>query len=280
MLWTTWMNAATKRCLSTAEPAGRYPAGFPQEGRSRRARAAGCRRSCRPGRGAPEHPHTRPCAEAVRRGHAPVCEGSVRDRREGRDREAAEAVREQDRRSRSSTRSSRGTSRARPTRRTTRGPNPYDVSYQTSTDLTVARDEGRPRGSEHEQVAQLAGVREDPVQVHPQHDQEEHVPGQALRPAVHHRRHRHLLQQGPAHEGRRDEDPDEHDRARRGGSQGQTTRRERLGPQRPADEQGLHLVLPLPRHPQPRRRHHLEGRQAGHLHIARGRSAATQVSST
>ena len=34
-----------------------------------------------------------------------------------------------------------------------------------------------------------------------------------------------LLQQGPARQGRRDEDPDEHDRARRRGSQGQRLRR-------------------------------------------------------
>ena len=48
----------------------------------------------------------------------------------------------------------------------------------------------------------------------------------------------------------------------------------RLGPQRPALEQGLHLVLPLPRHPQPRHRHHLEGPVEGHLQQPAGGGGA------
>ena len=71
----------------------------------------------------------------------------------------------------------------------------------------VTRDEGCPRGAEHQAVAVLARLRLDRREVHPQHDQEEHLPGQALRPAVHHRWHRHVLQQGPARQGRRDQDP-------------------------------------------------------------------------
>ena len=54
-------------------------------------------------------------------------------------------------------------------------------------------------------------------------------------------------------------------------AEGAGARRRRLGPQRPALEQGLHVVLPLPRHPQPRRRHHLEGPVEGDLQPRRSR---------
>ena len=95
------------------------------------------------------------------------------------------------------------------------GPNPYDVSYQTSTDLTGLGTKGVLEVLNNKQVALLAGIQGDGGEVHPQHDQEEHVPGQALRPAVHHRRHGHVLQPGPARQGGRDEDPDQLGRAGR-----------------------------------------------------------------
>ena len=73
--------------------------------------------------------------ETVRGRHAPVREGSVRQRREGRDREAAEALRGQDGAKIVHTvvpwnveGATYATNYA--------GPNPFDVSYQTSTDLT------------------------------------------------------------------------------------------------------------------------------------------------
>ena len=116
-----------------------------------------------------------------------------------------------------------------------------------------SRHEGRARGAEHEAVARQPELRVDQGEVHPEHDREEHVQGEALRPAVHHRRHGHLLQQGPAREGRRREHPA--DRARAHGRRGEDreARQRHVGPQRLAVEQGLRLVLPLPRPPQPRR---------------------------
>ena len=91
------------------------------------------------------------------------------------------------------------------------GPNPFDVSYQTSTDLTGLGTKGVLEVLNTAKWIELAGLRIDEVEVHPQRDREEHVPGQALRPPLHHRRHGRLLQQGPAREGRRLRHPDEHD---------------------------------------------------------------------
>ena len=172
-------------------------------------------------------------AKPLRRRHAPVREGPVRQRREGRDREAAEAVRGQDRR--------QGRAHGRPVER--RGRDVRDELRRAEPVRRQLPDEHRPdgprhqgraRGAEHEAVAQLAGLRVDGGEVHPEHDQEEHLPGQALRPAVHHRRHGHLLQQGPAREGRRRQHPAHRDRAGRRSAEGAEARRRRLGPQRPA----------------------------------------------
>ena len=93
------------------------------------------------------------------------------------------------------------------------GPNPFDVSYQTSTDLTGLGTKGVLEVLNTSKWLNSPVLRLDEGEVHPQHDHEEHLPGQALRPAVHHRRHRHLLQQGPAREGRRRQHPADRDRA-------------------------------------------------------------------
>ena len=201
-------------------PSGAQPARVPQEGRGSRGRAAGRRCAGRKCRCCPEDQPHEP-REAVRRRHAPVREGPVRDRREGRDRQAAQAVRGQDRREgRAHDRPVER--RGRDVRHELRGAEPVRRQLPDEHRPDRPRDEGRARAAEHEAVARQPELRVDEGEVHPQHDHEEHVQGQALRPAVHHRRHGHLLQQGPAREGRRRQHPA--DRARAHGRGGEDRR--------------------------------------------------------
>ena len=161
------------------------------------------------------------------------------------------------------------------------GPNPYDVSYQTSTDLTGLGTKGVLEVLNTSKWLERTGLRLDQGEVHPGRDPEEHVPGQALRPSVHHRRHGRLLQQGPAGEGRRHEHPDQHDADGRRCREGHAERRlGRVGLPDADDRQGLQLVLPVPQHPQSRDRHHLQGRQVGHLHLRRATSPLSRRRST
>ena len=143
---------------------------------------------------------------ALRRRDAPVREGPVRQRREGRHREAPRPVREGDRH--------QGRAHGRPVEHRGRDvcdelrrPEPVRRQLPDEHRPDGPRHEGRARGAEHAEVAEQPELRLDEVEVHPGDAREEHLPGQALRPAVHHRRHGRLLQQGPAREGRGHEDP-------------------------------------------------------------------------
>ena len=271
LLWTIWVNAARKRCPPPRSRSQRRTAGA-SSSRGRRESLSGCRsRALWPElpllpRGSALTSRAKPFdGITIQFAKAPfgTDEKDV-------DRQADQAVGGQDRRE--------GRAHDRPVERRgrdvrdeLRGAEPVRRELPDEHRPDRSRHQGRARGAEHEAVARQPELRVDQGEVHPQHDHEEHVQGEALRPPVHHRRHRHLLQQGPAGEGQRRQHPA--DRARAHGRRGEDreARQRHLGPQRPAVEQGLHLVLPLPRAPQPRRRHHLEGPVEGHLQQRRRR---------
>ena len=147
------------------------------------------------------------------------------------------------------------------------GPNPFDVSYQTSTDLTGSRHEGRARGAEHEPVARLAGVRRrrrrssSPTRSRRAPTRASSTACRASSAALSSTTTR-ICSGRPASR----TSPRTETELAAAALKVAEARRRRLGPQRAAVEQGLHLVLPLPRPPQPRRRHHLEGPVEGHVH--------------
>ena len=234
MLWTSWVIAARKRCAPTGHSRGSAGA---TSSRRRRALRSRCRRpvrwSGRPprGRGSRVGDTAQPFAgvtlqfakapfgndekDVIAKLLAPF-EEQDRDQGRAHDRPVER--------------------RGRDLRDELRGPEPVRRQLPDEHRPDGPRHEGRARGAEHAEVARRAGVRVDEGEVHPEHDQEEHLPGQALRPAVHHRRHGRLLQQGPAREGRRHEHPDEHDPARRRGEEGRPEgRRRHLGLPGPDD---------------------------------------------
>ncbi len=102
------------------------------------------------------------------------------------------------------------------------GPNPYDVSYQTSTDLTGLGTKGVLEVLNNKKWMYSPAYKRR-REVHSEHDQEEHLSGEALRVAVHHRRHRRVLQRicsrSLASQG-----PDQLGPTRRCGSEGRSCR--------------------------------------------------------
>ena len=158
------------------------------------------------------------------------------------------------------------------------GPNPYDVSYQTSTDLTGLGTKGVLEVLNTNEWLLSPVYRSTNAKFIPNTLKKSMYKGKLYGLPVHHRRHGRLLQQGSPRQGGCEGHPAASFPALAAAGKRSSRRaaRERLGLTGAADGQGLHVVLPLRLHAQPRRRHHLEGPVAGDLRARRDAGVALQ----